>query len=160
MTDLPETNAKRKVLLSILRLCDPLGWLAPLTIVYKIFMRTLWEKDIDWDSTLPNDLLKKWIEMYNSLKQIHIIEIPMRLIISRDVTFFEIHGFSDASMSAYSAVVYAKVCSCTRDMTRLELCGAQLLVRLTNHVCKALRLSDLPIHLWCDSTNVLYGIRA
>ncbi|XP_051168732.1 uncharacterized protein LOC127286375 [Leptopilina boulardi] len=59
LPDLPEASCKRSVLSSISKLYDPLGWIAPFTIVYKVFMRTLWEEGIDWDTTLPSQLLKK-----------------------------------------------------------------------------------------------------
>ncbi|XP_051168731.1 uncharacterized protein LOC127286374 [Leptopilina boulardi] len=117
--------------------------------------------------------------MYNSLRNVHIIQIPRWIETSGDSLFFEIHGFSDSSMLAYSAAVYARVCSSTKEMAcrlicaktkvapvkqlsipRLELCGAHLLVRLTSHVTRALHLTDVPIHLWSDSKNVLFWIRA
>ncbi|XP_039303527.1 uncharacterized protein LOC105196225 [Solenopsis invicta] len=47
----------------------------------------------------------------------------------------------------------------TVSLPRLELCAAALLAKLTSHVCSALGLDRLRIHLWSDSTVALGWIR-
>ncbi|GFX67692.1 integrase catalytic domain-containing protein [Trichonephila clavipes] len=90
----------------------------------------------------------------------------------------ELHGFSDASQSAYGAVVYCK--SVTSDgrvlvhfiasksrvapikqtrNPRLELCAAVLLPKLEHRVKQALKLNMTNTFLWSDSVIVLSWIR-
>ena len=47
---------KRKVLSSIAKLYDPLGWLAPVVITAKAFIQKLWFAKLDWEDSLHNDL--------------------------------------------------------------------------------------------------------
>lgn len=57
---LPTPNhTKRSVLSFVARLFDPLGWASPLIITAKIIMQDLWLAKIDWDDTIPSELLEK-----------------------------------------------------------------------------------------------------
>ena len=47
---------KRSVLSVIARMFDPLGLLAPVVIRAKIFMQTLWQEDLDWETSLTAPL--------------------------------------------------------------------------------------------------------
>ena len=86
----------------------------------------------------------------------------------------ELHGFSDASVKAYGAVVYirstyqhhspvlALVTSKTKvaplkpsTIPRLKLCGAVLLTKLLTTVKTALGIPDQHVHAWTDSSIVL-----
>lgn len=86
----------------------------------------------------------------------------------------QLHGFSDASESAYVAVVYLRltdtrggvhislVASKTKvalikrlSIPRLELCGAYILSKLLEYVRQALSIPIENIHAWTDSTVVL-----
>ncbi|XP_046810032.1 uncharacterized protein LOC124420614 [Lucilia cuprina] len=89
-------------------------------------------------------------------------------------TDITLHGFSDASLKAYSAVIYCLVkdkhgniklsliASKTRvsplkqiSLPRLELCGALLLTRLMKSVILSLPHTNIQLRAWCDSTVVL-----
>ena len=86
----------------------------------------------------------------------------------------QLHGFSDASEDAYSAVVYLRMIDSLGDVhislvtsktkvspikrqsiPRLELCGALLLARLLNHTREVLGIPLVDVHVWTDSTIVL-----
>jgi len=90
------------------------------------------------------------------------------------VTSIQLHGFSDASEEAYAGVVYLRlessdgrvhttpVVSKTKvapikrlSIPRLELCGAQVLVKLLCHVKKTLDKPTTAAFAWTDSTVVL-----
>ncbi|XP_071055143.1 uncharacterized protein [Onthophagus taurus] len=167
---------KRSVLSFIARLFDPLGWLSPLIITAKIFMQELWTRKLDWDESLPNDLVSKWTSFLDDFRGIPTIRVPRWLGMNSDVTSIELHGFADASNNAFGAVIYLRVTkpgkvviSLIGSKTKvaplksvtipwLELCAAVLLVRLTKRVLSVLDFQDVPIHLWSDSTVVLSWI--
>lgn len=91
----------------------------------------------------------------------------------------EIHGFSDASNTAYAAVVYLKVVSDLgfvntsflyaktkvaplkiQSIPRLELCAALLLVRAIEYVIASMKLQLVPSYCWTDSSVVLSWLNA
>ncbi|GFY12677.1 integrase catalytic domain-containing protein [Trichonephila clavipes] len=97
---------------------------------------------------------------------------------STSIDALRLHGFSDASQSAYGAVVYCKSITSDRKMLvhliasksrvaptkqttipRLELCAAVLLGKLVHRVKQALKLNVTNTFLWSDSMIVLSWIR-
>ena len=52
-------HTKRSLLSDTSRLFDPLGWLAPVIINYKILVQETWTAGIKWDEELPRELLEK-----------------------------------------------------------------------------------------------------
>ncbi|XP_046628209.1 uncharacterized protein LOC124309036 [Neodiprion virginianus] len=164
---------KRKVLSQTAQLFDPLGWLSPITIRAKIFMQELWALGFDWDEP------SRWIEFLQDLQGISAITIPRWIGLSSASLGIEIHGFADASQSGLGAVIYARtyinthevrvslVCAKTKvaplmkvTISRLELCAANLLVRLMCHVEKTLNFENTPVYLWTDSTVALAWIKS
>ena len=143
-----ELPTKRKVLSVIAKLYDPVGWLSPVIIVAKRLMQELWIRKLDWDDPLPEDLLNHWNSYYSELPKLEQILTPRWIGLSRTSLGYELHGFSDASARAYSAVIYLRTLQedgiklvallyaktkvapiVTVSIPRLELCGAQLLAK-------------------------------
>lgn len=168
---------KRTILAVISSLYDPIGFLAPTIIIAKMFIQTLWTSKVDWDETLDSELERKWLRFQNSLPKLEEITVP-RWIGSLSTTVLELHGFSDASKLAYSAVIYARTMNSdgtfkvvivigkskvapikTITQPKLELCGAVLLARLMRYVTDSLRLDNIDIFTWCDNTAVLDWLR-
>lgn len=102
------------------------------------------------------------------------VRVPRWLGASAADAETEIHGFADASESAYAAVVYLRtnggdrgvgvslVLARTRvaslkpvSLPRLELCAALMLTRLVEQVLRILPLAAAPVFLWSDSTVTL-----
>ena len=86
----------------------------------------------------------------------------------------QLHGFCDASESAYAGVVYlravdqdgfvhislimakTKVAPIKRlTMPRLELCGAVIVVKLLNHTARILDIPNHQVYAWSDSNFAL-----
>ncbi|GFX82914.1 integrase catalytic domain-containing protein [Trichonephila clavipes] len=175
--DLHELNTKRDVLSTIARIYDPLGLLGPVVAKAKIFLQKLWMLKIDWMDLLPDTINREWRQFVESLQVVNDININ-RCIVVEQPEVIELHGFSDASQSAYGAVVYCK--SITSDgkmlvhliasksrvaptkqttIPRLELCAAVLLAKLVHRVKQALKLNVTNTFLWSDSMIVLSWIR-
>ncbi|XP_052746969.1 uncharacterized protein LOC112055315 [Bicyclus anynana] len=79
VVNLEETHhpfTKRNVLSDVARLYDPIGWIAPVVIIAKVFIQKLWKAGLDWDHELPNDLMTEWINYRHELNYIKDIIIP------------------------------------------------------------------------------------
>ncbi|XP_026326215.1 uncharacterized protein LOC113234908 [Hyposmocoma kahamanoa] len=175
--DLPPLQApvtKRKMISDIVRLYDPLGWIAPAITTAKVFIQQVWLSSVDWDSELPDSILKNWTNFRNNLKAPTEFRVPRWIHSKKDDKVFELHGFSDASNVAYAAVVYARIIDeqgrvhvhlitfKTRvapikqvSIPRLELCGAVFLAKLLNEVADTLQVPKGNLHAWTDSSIVL-----
>ena len=174
----PEAITKRRALSIIAQLYDPLGWIAPITVSFKIFMQTLWHTGLQWDVILPRNLQSKWSLLVTDLQRLSLFTVPRWLGLSADLGFAELHGFADASERAYAACVYMRTLNSQGEihnvlmaakskvaplkqvsLPRLELSAAVLLVKLTSRVREALTLEKIACHLWSDSTITLSWIR-
>lgn len=168
---------KRTILAVISSLYDPIGFLAPTIVIAKIFIQLLWTSKVGWDDNLDNEISQNWLSFQNSLPSLEEINIP-RWIGSLSTKVLELHGFSDASKLAYSAVIYARTLNddgsykvvivigkskvapiTTLSQVKLELCGAVLLTRLMHYVKHSLRLDRIDLFTWCDNTAVLDWLR-
>ena len=166
---------KRNVLSTIGSLFDPLQLLSPFTVRAKILMQEIWLSGIDWDDLLPNDLKTKWEKWILELSELRNVAIPRSLRLPNPERT-DLHIFSDASKDAYATAAYmvcqysnyaptsqliASKCRVTPVKTvttpRLELMGAVLSSRLTNHLLKVITADK--VIFWTDSENVWYWVR-
>ncbi|KAJ8949955.1 hypothetical protein NQ318_002362 [Aromia moschata] len=100
-----EGNTKRAVLSCIARIFDPLGFTGPTTARSKIVMQDIWKEKLEWDQQIPSHILKVWLPFKNQLLLFRDLSIS-RLISCENAISIQLHGFSDASMKAYGAVIF------------------------------------------------------
>ena len=167
----------RSLLKFTAKIFDPLGLLSPLVIRLKLLLRSLCNGSCAWDEPLEGDTLKQWLSILDEIGSLSVIKLT-RCYYLPDVKpcATEIHGFCDASLQAYAAVLYMHsvypdggfsvtiIVSETRvvpvktlTIPRLELLGAVLLARLGNTVSKSLT-HQYNLTYWIDSTAALYWI--
>ena len=149
---------KRNIVSIVGKFYDPLGFVSPVIIPFKVLFQQLCQAKVEWDQPLTGKLLKKWQCLIASLRE------PQPLSISRcyfddiqeKVQAYSLCGFCDASLKAYAAVVYLMVqtksgCSLrfvvsktrvapvqSQTIPRLELLSALLLARLMDNVAISL----------------------
>ncbi|XP_076661119.1 uncharacterized protein LOC143364992 [Halictus rubicundus] len=169
---------KRTILSEIAQIFDPLGLIGPIVIVAKIILQKLWQIQIGWDQSIPQDLHSQWLQYRQDISQVEAINIS-RCVISECLNGIELHGFSDASERAYGACAYLRsrdrsgrwvtrlLCAKSRvaplktiSLPRLELCGALLLANIVNKVRLALETVKCKEYLWTDSTITLAWLRS
>ncbi|XP_035227029.1 uncharacterized protein LOC118199315 [Stegodyphus dumicola] len=174
----PEVLTKRTLLSIIAKTFDPLGWLAPITVRYKLIMQRLWKHQFQWDEKVPPDIECEWKQLTEDLLFIKSIKISRFLLVESD-NQFQLHGFCDASEKAYAAAIYYRsvldtgqinvqlVIAKTRvaplktiSLPRLELCGALLLTKLMDFTGRALNTPISQVYFHTDSTIVLAWIRS
>ena len=167
---------KRKALSLIAQLYDPVGWITPVTISFKILMQSLWCDGIEWDDPLPSASRQRWHLLTDDLPHLQYFSVPRWIGTYSDIVFVEIHGFSDASERAFAAYLYlrtkegnvqcillaskSKVAPLKQvSLPRLELCGAVMLARLTRRIRQTLCLENVQCFCWTDSTITLAWIK-
>ena len=175
-----ETPTKRILVSDIARVFDALGWFSPAILKAKVLLQRCWERKINWDDPVPTDVQETWRRWRTELPGLLEKTIP-RCYFPKEslVTSTQLHGFSDASEDAYSAVVYLRIVDSQEDVhislvtsktkvspikrqsiPRLELCGALLLARLIDHTREVLGMSLTDTYAWTDSTIVLHWLDA
>ena len=158
---------------------DPLGYVSPVTIQFKILFQELCVSKVGWDEPLSGELLRKWNALVSNF-QGAVLTIPRCYSWSaeHDIQKCDLFGFCDASSRAYAAVVYIRVSTSTgRSMEfivsktrvapatritipRLELLSALLLAKLISSVLVALEgeMSFDSIICFTDSRVALYWV--
>ena len=175
----PLDNVTKRVLISdVSKVFDVFGWFSPCTVKMKILFQKLWELKLDWDDPVPEDVRELWARWRTELKVLSTKQIP-RCFFNKmsHVSSRQLHGFSDASERAYSAVIYLRM-ECTdgsiqvslvssksrvapiKKLTipRLELSGARLLAQQIHHTRLAMDIPPSHVFTWTDSTIVLSWI--
>ena len=172
----PSENLTKRVIVSdIAKIFDALGWFSPVIAKMKILLQRLWERKIDWDDPVPQEIYETWLQWRSELPSLASKSIP-RCYFPKEVNIasVQLHGFSDASEDAYAGVVYMRmvdsngkvytslIMSKTEvapikrlSIPRLELCGAQVLAQLLQHIKDVFQLPMPNIFAWTDSTIVL-----
>lgn len=172
---------KRNVLSQISKIFDPIGILAPTTVLAKLLMQDIWKGLTDWDEPISPELQKKWYNLYSQLHHLKSIQIP-RYYFSDLPSEIILIGFCDASAKAYGACIYLlakynnKCQSCTlvmaktkvaplaraQSIPRLELSGALLLAQIISKFITVTK-NKINLHdtyLFTDSSTVLHWIQS
>lgn len=173
-----QCSTKRQISSLAAKLFDPLGWVSPATVSIKIFLQALWIKKFGWDDELTDVILNEWNKLYQQLFMLSKVRLPRCLNLFDGVqNHIQVHGFSDASESAYGAAIYIRVSRSNEvktvnlatskskvaplkqvSLARLELCAALLLSNLMQWVLNVLNqanCNNVQIFGWTDSTIVL-----
>lgn len=171
-----DVHTKRTVLSDIAKIFDPMGLLSPCIISAKLLIQSLWSESKDWDEPLDSEIEHSWTTLRQGFKVLNNVSIPRWLQTSNECDI-EIHGFSDASQTAYAAAIYIKcmsngkpnvnlLCAKTKvaplkiiSLPRLELMGALLLAKMVSHLKQNYQFNETRTFLWSDSQITLAWIR-
>ena len=171
---------KRSILSQIAKLFDPLGLISPITVCAKALFQEICVQKFDWDEDLPEEIKCHWVKMVSDLKDVDEIFVPRCLYESKanEIKSCYLHGFADASKTAYCAMIYlvyetengfdsSLICAKTRvaplkelSIPRLELMSARILATLMDTVRVALssQVQIDGVYYWLDSKTALYWI--
>lgn len=172
-----QTTTKRGITSHTARLYDPNGYLAPVILTAKVAIQELWKANCGWDQQAPEPILTQWNQWLTEINQLEKVRIN-RWFGTNLNSNKQLHGFCDASMRAYAAVVYLRVqnenepvrislvAAKTRvaplkqlTIPKLELNGALELAQLLSANAKLLNVSMENCHAWTDSTIVQCWLR-
>ncbi|CAB4040510.1 Hypothetical predicted protein, partial [Paramuricea clavata] len=123
---LHECETKRNMLSDASKIFDPMGLRSPYTARSKMLFQQLWNRGLQWDEQLPDDILQQWNAWKSELPKINEISIPKVTQQNGDVdTYF---------VMSKTRVAPAKVVS----LPRLELLAAMISRRLFKFVAGSL----------------------
>ena len=161
---------KRQVTSDVAKTFDILGWHAPAIVKIKILLQKMWQRKLEWDEAVPEDLEKEWLEWRKSLPFLTQQPVPRCYFLrGKDKFSIQLHGYCDASKEGwccipqydlhghyYLVTAKTKVAPLTpTTIPRLELCGALLLAKLLETTREALDVSWESVYAWTDSSIVL-----
>nr|XP_047142821.1 uncharacterized protein LOC124817075 [Hydra vulgaris] len=174
---------KRNVLKIIASIYDPIGIISSLILPLKLIFQKICTTIKDWDKELNDELKNEWNQLMkllscNLVYEWHRYFFKEHLI--KNLTNITIHGFCDASKSAYAAVVFITaqtpdkqilgrlIASKTKisplkpiSIPKLELSSCLLLSSLMACVIESLNstLKIENIYCWSDAMDALCWIK-
>ena len=171
-------STKRGIVSDTARSYDVLGWVAPVIVKMKILYQSLWKKKLEWDQIPDDETVRLHSEWRQQLPVLSSVTLPRCYFSAGKVTTTQLHGFCDASVQAYAAVIYLRATYedgtvtsrlvvaktkvaplSTVSIPRLELCGAVLLAELLEVTGNTLNIPKHFQSAWCDSTVALAWLR-
>ena len=171
-----EQYTQRKLFSLVSSIFDPIGFLGPMTIKFKIPLQQLWKLGRKWDEQLPIELLHPLQKLLNSYHSMPQLENPRQMTKQNLLeTENQLHVFVDASIVATCAVVYLRSLNKTSNevqtafvigkckvapvkqlsVPKLELEAPVTGVRLLNFVRDELSVEISNVFYWTDSQVVL-----
>ncbi|XP_075264692.1 uncharacterized protein LOC142356781 [Convolutriloba macropyga] len=164
---------QRKLLSMAASLFDPIGIISPFAIRLRCILQKVVKQGHNWDQLLSKehyDEIQQWMEDFLNMPS---IKIPRCLVPNVDGTH-ELHTFTDASLSAVSAVVYLRTISADGSIAthyviskskvapikqmsfpKLELEAATLGAELAGFCETEMTIDVKRKKFWSDSTAVL-----
>ena len=167
-------STKRGIVSDIARTFDVLGWLSPAILPMKLLYRDLWKAKLDWDSEVEEDHKLRHRRWREELPLLSEVRLPRHYFRRQKPATVELHGFADASVEAYAAVIYIRATYPSgppsseivtskskvtppesRTIPQLELCAANLLAKLMKTTRQILDVPIERVFAYSDSTIVL-----
>lgn len=134
--------------------------MAPFLLIGKKILQRMCQDKIDWDEPLPNDVRLLWEAWLQDLHNLSSVQIPWWYVpfSCNEVQQYELHHFSDDSMSGYGGCSYLRAVTKTGEVhcalvmgkarvapikvtiPRLELSAAVMAVRTIDLLKRELEL--------------------
>ncbi|UYV74745.1 hypothetical protein LAZ67_12000769 [Cordylochernes scorpioides] len=108
--DLPSEVTKRTILSTVQRIFDPFGILGPALIPMKSLLQRTWIQKIKWDTPIIGAEKRSFEDWCKDIPLLAQLKFPRAMIKDEiDKRNWSLHLFTDASRTAYSAVVFLRV---------------------------------------------------
>ncbi|XP_060578258.1 uncharacterized protein LOC132735332 [Ruditapes philippinarum] len=174
-TDMSARPFTKRGILYLNSVFDPLGFLAPVILEGRLILREIMRTKVDWDDIVPTEIALKWENWKERLEDLEMFSIR-RCYFERslsEMSKVDLHIFSDASLTAISAVVYVKgflkgdnhvgfavgksklAPEKGHTIPMLELCAAVLAVELYQSVASHLCVDVYTVKFYTDSKVTL-----
>ena len=107
---IPEKFTRKQCASKVAEVFDLTGKVAPIVAGFKLDLRMLIQRKLQWDDTIPNDLREMWVSNFEMIQEIPEITFR-RCVIPEDAvsTDIETLDFGDSSGSLICAAIYARI---------------------------------------------------
>ncbi|XP_057709746.1 uncharacterized protein LOC130927761 [Corythoichthys intestinalis] len=166
---------RRGVLSTVASVFDPLGFVSPFILLGKQILQQMCRDKLSWDDPLPDSLRPHWESWLLDLQNLVKVKVQRCYTPSSfKVQHYELHHFSDASVSGYGMCSYLRAvgtagevhCSLAMGKSRvppskvttiprLELSAAVVAVRTGDMLKRELEITLSKEVYWTDSKVVL-----
>ena len=113
--------SKRELLRGTAQFFDPHGIYNPVLLVPKLLFQKVCRSKVKWDEPLPEEIAIEWMEWQSQLSVLERVRVQRHLLLPGHDRL-ELHGFSDASQSAYAAAVFIKSVRDEECLINLLMC--------------------------------------
>ena len=159
---------------------DPLGMASPHLLKGKLILQKVASSGVDWDEVLAVDIQDSWKKWLSAKSLFQNYDIPRncfpdKMNFETDSAQFKLHGFCDASNSAFCCMVYLRCIfddrvevnfilgksrlvlthQNNRVISRKELQSAKMCAEVMLLAQNSFSHIDCSIHFWTDSKVVL-----
>ena len=100
---------KRQLLSETAKLFDPVGWLSPIVIRFKVLLQKLWVQGIEWDQHVSKEIQNEWEQIKDDLPNLAELKLQRCISPQAKIANVQLHLFTDDSEMAYAAVIYARI---------------------------------------------------
>lgn len=166
---------RRGTLSAVATIYDPLGFIAPFVLEGKVILREMCRSGTSWDDPIPDWLVPRWEKWRADCSNLPTVNIP-RCFRPKNITSverYELHHFSDGSMSGYGQCSYLRVVgresvhvtlvaakarvapSKITTIPRLELTAACVSALMSYTLKEELKVPIEAEYFWTDSKIVL-----
>jgi Pao retrotransposon peptidase/Family of unknown function (DUF5641)/Protein of unknown function (DUF1759) len=172
--DFKSPCTRRGILSTVASIFDPLGWIAPFTLLGKGILQDACKAAQDWDEPIDSDLKRRWLLWVKEAENIHSIRVDRCLKPKSVAVRTELHHFCDGAETGYGACSYVRAILDTGEIKcdlilskarvapikvttipRLELQAAVLASELHKFITVEMNLTVDDIYFWTDSKIVL-----
>ena len=164
---------------------DPVGFISPITVQFKLCVQETCKLKLNWDEIVGVELAEKWTKLLKNCADFTPLIVTRHYLGEKnlsDAVKLQLHGFCDASGKAYAGVVYIRalfkngeiltsfVASKSKvapirlkeenvNTPRLELRACLLLSKLMKSVLNAFTDYNFnDIFCWSDSIDCIFWI--
>ncbi|XP_062421503.1 uncharacterized protein LOC134132867 [Pungitius pungitius] len=167
---------RRGVLSTVASIYDPLGFVAPFILLGKQILQQLCRDKVGWDEPLPEETRTQWESWLQDLQNLSDVRIKRCYVPANfsEVKQYQLHHFSDASVTGYGECTYLRAINTSGDVhcslvmgkarvaptkvttiPRLELSAAVVAARISVMLRNELEINGLQEYFWTDSKVVL-----
>ena len=160
-----EAATRREIASQLASQFDPLGIVAPLLLGRKLNLQKVAASGVDWNDAVSDEAKKdwkKWLETSNILNEFCI---PRNFLLEhtelRNDAEYQLHGFCDASDSAFSCAIYLRGISAGKAQVSFVIGKSKLV--LTHQKgwvisCKELEAAKMLSELMLQTSKALHDL--